>query len=63
MIAFILYVLFFTVVGKTSLLMRYANNEFNSNTITTVGIDFKIKKVTQNGLKLKLQVKMIFIRQ
>lgn len=31
--------------GKTSLLMRYANNAFSQTFITTIGIDFKIKYV------------------
>ncbi len=44
------------VVGKTSLLMRYVNDEFRPIMRTTVGIDFRVKTIQQNGLKLKLQV-------
>jgi hypothetical protein len=32
-------------VGKTCLLLRYANNSFSPTFITTIGIDFKIKNV------------------
>ena len=34
-----------SAVGKTSLLLRYANDTFSSTFITTIGIDFKIKTV------------------
>jgi Ras-related protein Rab-8A len=30
-------------VGKTCLLLRYANDSFSPTFITTIGIDFKIK--------------------
>ena len=29
-------------VGKTCLLLRYANDSFNQTFITTIGIDFKV---------------------
>jgi Ras-related protein Rab-8A len=32
-------------VGKTCLLLRYANDSFSPTFITTIGIDFKIKNV------------------
>ena len=32
-----------TMVGKTSLVMRYADDDFNENVLATIGIDFKIK--------------------
>jgi len=32
-------------VGKTCLLLRYANDSFSPTFITTIGIDFKIKKI------------------
>lgn len=32
-------------VGKTCLLLRYANDSFSQTFITTIGIDFKIKNI------------------
>ena len=45
-----------SAVGKTSLLLRYANDTFSSTFITTIGIDFKIKTVHLGGKKVKLQI-------
>jgi len=45
-----------SAVGKTSLLLRYANDTFSSTFITTIGIDFKIKTVHLSGKKVKLQI-------
>ncbi len=44
-------------VGKTCLLLRYANNSFSPTFITTIGIDFKIKTITVNEKRIKLQVR------
>lgn len=30
-------------VGKTALLVRYADDDFNESVLPTIGIDFKIK--------------------
>jgi Ras-related protein Rab-8A len=43
-------------VGKSCILLRYCDNNFTTNFITTIGIDFKIKTVKCNGKTLKLQV-------
>jgi small GTP-binding protein len=43
-------------VGKTCLLMRYANDAFSPTYITTIGIDFKIKYVDVDGKRIKLQI-------
>ena len=32
-------------VGKTSLLMRYCEDEFHTDYLSTIGVDFKIKKI------------------
>lgn len=45
-----------TGVGKTCLLLRYAYESFSPTFITTVGIDFKIKEVELDGLRLRLQI-------
>ncbi|GMG56250.1 unnamed protein product [Ambrosiozyma monospora] len=43
-------------VGKSCLLLRFVDDKFNPSFITTIGIDFKIKTIEINGLKIKLQV-------
>uniref|UniRef100_V9LBN5 Ras-related protein Rab-13 n=1 Tax=Callorhinchus milii TaxID=7868 RepID=V9LBN5_CALMI len=43
-------------VGKTCLIIRFAEDNFNSTYISTIGIDFKIKTVDVEGKKIKLQV-------
>jgi Ras-related protein Rab-8A len=43
-------------VGKTCLLLRYANDSFSPKFITTIGIDFKIKNIDVDGTKIKLQI-------
>lgn len=44
-------------VGKTCLLLRYANDSFSQTFITTIGIDFKIKHITVKDKRVKLQVR------
>ena len=44
-------------MGKTCLLLRYANNSFSPTFITTIGIDFKIKTITVDSKRIKLQVR------
>ena len=34
-----------TAVGKTSLLVRFADNKFTNEHMPTIGIDFKIKMI------------------
>eukprot|EP00887_Chlorella_sp_A99_P005509 scaffold1.g5509.t1 len=43
-------------VGKSCLLLRFAEDSFTSSFITTIGIDFKIKKVLIDGKWVKLQI-------
>ena len=44
-------------VGKTNLLLRYADAAFNFNNIPTIGIDFKIKTIELSGGRtVKLQI-------
>ncbi|CAN0008926.1 unnamed protein product [Phaeothamnion confervicola] len=43
-------------VGKTCLLLRYANDSFSQTFITTIGIDFKIKNIDLDGKRIKLQI-------
>lgn len=43
-------------VGKSSLLLRFADNMFSGNYITTIGVDFKIRKINVGGEMVKLQI-------
>lgn len=43
-------------VGKSCLLLRFAENTFSPSYITTIGVDFKIRTVECNGEKVKLQI-------
>lgn len=36
-------------VGKTSLLVRYCDDTFQTDYLSTIGVDFKSKKWTVNG--------------
>ena len=46
----------FSGVGKSSLLLRFADNTFSGNYITTIGVDFKIRTILLNGERVKLQI-------
>ncbi|OQR70171.1 ras-related protein Rab-35-like [Tropilaelaps mercedesae] len=43
-------------VGKSSLLLRFADNTFSGNYITTIGVDFKIRTLEVDGERVKLQI-------
>lgn len=43
-------------VGKTCLLLRFADDTYTTNHLPTIGIDFKIKVVNQEGKIVKLQI-------
>jgi GTPase SAR1 family protein len=43
-------------VGKSSLVLQYANEEFTSNFVTTIGIDYKIKLLNLGKTVVKLQI-------
>lgn len=43
-------------MGKTCLIIRFAEDNFNSTYISTIGIDFKVKTIDVDGKKVKLQV-------
>lgn len=43
-------------VGKSSLLIRFSDNTFSGNYITTIGVDFKIRTIDVHGEKVKLQI-------
>jgi Ras-related protein Rab-1A len=43
-------------VGKTALLNRFSDDTFTETYSTTVGIDFKIRTISVEGKKIKLQM-------
>eukprot|EP01100_Stratorugosa_tubuloviscum_P007169 TRINITY_DN3001_c0_g1_i1.p1 TRINITY_DN3001_c0_g1~~TRINITY_DN3001_c0_g1_i1.p1 ORF type:complete len:190 (-),score=67.93 TRINITY_DN3001_c0_g1_i1:311-835(-) len=43
-------------VGKSSLILRFADNCFSESYISTIGIDFKVKTIELNGIKIKFQI-------
>jgi small GTP-binding protein len=43
-------------VGKSCLIVRYADNQFNERHISTIGVDFKIKNIEHQQKKIKLQI-------
>jgi GTPase SAR1 family protein len=44
-------------VGKTNLLLQFAQGKFSENFISTIGIDFKYRDVVIEGENVKLQVR------
>lgn len=45
-----------SAVGKSSLLLRFADNEFNENYMITIGVDFRFKSVNVDNKIIKLQI-------
>ena len=43
-------------VGKSCLLLRFAEDKFNENFLTTIGIDFKVRKEKIDDTMVKLQI-------
>jgi Ras-related protein Rab-8A len=43
-------------VGKTNILMRFCESDFKDNYVATIGVDFKIKVLAVDGMRLKLQI-------
>jgi len=43
-------------VGKSSLVLRFSDDEFQGNYKTTIGVDFKIKTIELGGKVIKLQI-------
>eukprot|EP01120_Amphizonella_sp_Union-15-10_P004086 TRINITY_DN1461_c0_g1_i1.p1 TRINITY_DN1461_c0_g1~~TRINITY_DN1461_c0_g1_i1.p1 ORF type:complete len:229 (+),score=50.16 TRINITY_DN1461_c0_g1_i1:61-687(+) len=43
-------------VGKSSVLMRFADNSFTESFISTIGVDFKIKTIEVDKTTIRLQI-------
>jgi len=43
-------------VGKSSILLRFSEDLFSGSYITTIGVDFKIRTISVDGEKVKLQI-------
>ena len=43
-------------VGKTSIILRYTENEFQTSGISTCGVDVKVKYVSVDNIKIKLVI-------
>ncbi len=43
-------------VGKSSILLRFTDNTFNDQQASTIGVDFKVKMIQQNGKTLKATI-------
>jgi GTPase SAR1 family protein len=49
-------------VGKSCLLLRFADDSYLESYISTIGVDFKIRTVELDGKTIKLQIVSIFCR-
>ncbi|XP_013414952.1 ras-related protein Rab-15 [Lingula anatina] len=43
-------------VGKTCLICRFAEDEFHNDHLSTIGIDFKLRTILSDDLKVRIQV-------
>jgi Ras-related protein Rab-8A len=43
-------------VGKSCLLLRFADDEFKHSFMPTIGIDFRVREVGVEGARLRLQI-------
>jgi Ras-related protein Rab-1A len=43
-------------VGKSCLLLRFADDTYTESYISTIGVDFKIRTIELDGKTIKLQI-------
>ena len=43
-------------VGKSCILLRFADDSFTDSYITTIGVDFRFRTITVDGKRVKLQI-------
>ena len=48
-------------VGKSNILLKYAENLFSESYVATIGIDFRIKSIIVDNKKVKRRI-VLFIR-
>jgi GTPase SAR1 family protein len=42
--------------GKSSLILRYTEDTFNSSLVSSIGVDFKVKKKIIDGKIIRIQI-------
>ena len=42
--------------GKSSVILRYTDDTFNSSLVSSIGVDFKVKKKEIDGQMIKIQI-------
>lgn len=45
-----------SAVGKTNILVRYVTDDYKISHIATIGVDFKVKIVDVDDVKIKMQI-------
>ncbi|KAJ5072856.1 rab a59 protein [Anaeramoeba ignava] len=45
-----------SLVGKSSLLLRFCDNRFNEDMGTTIGVDFRFANISVEGESIQLQI-------
>jgi DNA replication protein DnaC len=48
-------------VGKSCILMRFADDKFNENFYATIGVDFRFKNLEIDGKAVKLQIVLKYL--
>ena len=43
-------------VGKTNIILKFTQEYFKDNYVATIGVDFKVKTLTINNKKIRLQI-------
>jgi len=43
-----------SAVGKSSIVKRYTDDEYDGKFISTIGVDFSIKTIDRNGKRVKV---------
>ncbi len=49
-----------SAVGKSCILLRFADDQFNDQFYATIGVDFRFKNIEVNEKNVKLQIVRIF---